>query len=121
MDELKRLIANRLKSARSEKGLTQGEVADALGMERASYTQIETGRNMLTIPNLIKLQAILGKPITYFLGLGTEDLTAEEVYWLELYRALPEGMPKDYVMAMVEGLVNKAKDFRDEDSEESEV
>ncbi len=105
---MKTIISNRLKSARVEKGFTQAEIAEALGMERGSYTQIETGRNMLTLENLVKLPKVLGKPVTYFLGIVTDNLPDDEAELLELYRALPPGELKDNVLITVRATVQQA-------------
>ncbi|MFC1976116.1 helix-turn-helix domain-containing protein [Chloroflexota bacterium] len=109
MDELRKTIADRLKFAREEKGLTQNDVAEILGVERASYAHVETGRNMLTIPNLFKLQEILDKPVTYFLDIGIGDLTADETELLELYRAIPPGDLKENVMNILRTTAQQAR------------
>jgi len=111
MNELRQTIAERLKSARVDKGLTQDDVAERLGIVRSSYAHYETGRNMITVEHLIKLQDVLEKPVNYFLGVKTAQLTVEESDWLELYRALPPGPARDYAAAMIRGLVNEMKDF----------
>lgn len=87
MSDLKKLIAGRLRTAREDAELTQNDVAEILGIERASYTQIETGRNWLTIENLFKLQKALNRPVHYFLGLpGMDGLSSDEAELLRLYR-----------------------------------
>jgi transcriptional regulator with XRE-family HTH domain len=109
MDELRETIADRLKLAREEKGLTQNDVAEILGIERASYAHIETGHNMLTIPNLFKLQEILDKPVSYFLNIGIGDLTADETELLELYRAIPPGDLKENVLNILRTTARQAR------------
>lgn len=90
MGDVRQMIVARLRAAREDAGLTQSEVADALGIARSSYTQIETGRNTLSIEHLALLPAILHKPVAYFLGLATGDLASDEAELLELYRTLNE-------------------------------
>jgi len=89
MDTLARRIGKAIKAARLSAGLTQEEVAVPLGIGRAAYSNIENGHSNITIDHLLKLPYILHKPVTYYLGIGTENLTDEEMEWLELYRILP--------------------------------
>ena len=64
-------------------------MAAPLGIGRAAYSNIENGLSLITVDHLLKLPHILHKPVTYFLGIGTENLSADEAEWLELYRLLP--------------------------------
>lgn len=49
------MSAYRLKVCRDKAGLTQQQVADYLGIGRPAYVHIETGRNDLIVPHLLKL------------------------------------------------------------------
>lgn len=89
MNTLAKRIGTAIKAARLSSGLTQEEVAAPLGIGRAAYSNIENGHSNITIDHLLKLPHILHKPVTYYLGIDTENLTAEEMEWLELYRILP--------------------------------
>ena len=89
MNTLAKRIGKAIKAARLSAGLTQEEVAVPLGIGRAAYSNIENGYSNITIDHLLKLPYILHKPVTYYLDIDTENLTAEEVEWLELYRILP--------------------------------
>ncbi len=109
MENFKQLVISRLKTAREEVGLTQGELADLLGMARSSYTQIETGRNSLSIENLAKLPGILNKSVNYFLGIGTDDLTADEVELLDIYRSIPPGDLKENVLIYLRATAQQAR------------
>jgi len=66
--DLLNIIAARLKSARQEANLTQSEIAEMLGLQQTSFSQIETGRVLLRVDHLAKLAKILNKPADYFLG-----------------------------------------------------
>src|SRR5262245_26441909 len=97
MDDLARQIGKRLKEARQEAQLTQEEAGNALGIGRAGYANIETGRSLLTIDHLIKLPNIFHKPVAFFLGLDG-NLTEDEAELIELYRKLP----REYKLANLE-------------------
>lgn len=102
-------IGNRIKAARLSAGLTQEEVAAPLGIGRAAYSNIENGHSMVTVDHLMKLPHILHKPVTYFLGIDSAHLTAEEGEWLELFRALPPEA-KELVVGFVKVAVQQAKE-----------
>lgn len=94
MNNLKTVIANRLRAARESAGYTQAEIADLLKIERGSYTLIETGKNALRVEHLVKLCSILGKSPQYFLGLPSKinGLDTDESAIVDLYRALPAAL-----------------------------
>ena len=55
----KKELALKLRKYRENSGLSQIAVANALGMERSSYTVYETGRSQPKISTLIKIANIL--------------------------------------------------------------
>lgn len=87
VNKLAKQIGKRLKEARENMQLTQEEVGAALGIGRAAYANIETGRSLLGVDHLLNLPSILHKPVTYFLGVNGE-LPQDEAEWLEVYRSL---------------------------------
>ena len=62
------MVFERLKQLRREKGYTQAEVAQLLGIDRRSYCSYETGVNSINAQTLIKLSKIYGASIDYMLG-----------------------------------------------------
>lgn len=48
-------LEKRLKTLRKEKKLTQGQVADVLGLQRTTYTKYETGRSQPTLDTICRL------------------------------------------------------------------
>lgn len=60
------LIGKKIQALRKTRGMTQIQLADALGLERASISNYETGRRY---PSLVQLEAIckvLGVSLEYF-------------------------------------------------------
>lgn len=92
-----RVLAARLKSARDDMRLSQAEVAECLGLNQSAYAHIETGRNALKIEHLVKLPQILYKPVSYFLGLPSNDLSDDEAELLHLYRSLSAMAQSDII------------------------
>ncbi|SNU04654.1 DNA-binding transcriptional regulator, XRE-family HTH domain [Lachnospiraceae bacterium] len=75
-------IADRIRQSRESKNLTKTEMADLLDMTSDNYTRIESGRQLCTTTNLIKICRILGVSADYLLFAGTEDGFVAEVRML---------------------------------------
>lgn len=58
---------NRIKEIREDKGLTQIQIAKAMGITQRNYSYIETGKTMLTEDILIKLADYYNTSIDYLL------------------------------------------------------
>ena len=58
---------NRLREIREDKGLTQMQIAKAIGITQRNYSYIETGKTMLTEDILIKLADYYNTSIDYLL------------------------------------------------------
>lgn len=107
---LAREIGRRLKAARENERLTQEEIATALGIGRAAYANIETGRSLLTVEHLIKLPKILKQPVTYFLGIEI-DMDEDEARLLAAFRALPkEGPARSFAYRAVWSMTRALED-----------
>ena len=59
MNERIRLVGNRLKLLRIQKGLGQNEFAKLMGISQAHLSNIEGGRSNITLSNLLKLHDVL--------------------------------------------------------------
>ena len=59
-----REVALRLQLARKRDGRTQADVAEALGMPRASYANVERGRQRVPVDLLWRVAVVLGVPLT---------------------------------------------------------
>lgn len=61
-------IANKIKAARIELGISQSTLADLLHQERSSISYIERGKIGIAADRLIDFSKALKKPIVYFLS-----------------------------------------------------
>ncbi len=68
-EELYIKIGSRLRAARDQKGLNGIEVGEKLGMDRASLSHIERGKNMPTLFNFLKLCMLYDVDPSYILML----------------------------------------------------
>ncbi len=65
MDDTAVEIAARLRSARQNAGLSQGQVARLLGLHRPTVTEIEAGRRKVAVHELKKLASIYRVSFTW--------------------------------------------------------
>ena len=68
-------LAERLRRARQEKGLSQEEVAEAVKVNRRTVYVWEAGRAEPTQPRLESLSALYEKPAEYFIAGEGDEVT----------------------------------------------
>lgn len=79
----------RLKAARLAAGRSQQEIADALGVDKTTYSGYETGRRQPDLFRLRRLSQILGYSADQLLELGPADSpTPEELERVKKFRLL---------------------------------
>jgi Zn-dependent peptidase ImmA (M78 family)/DNA-binding XRE family transcriptional regulator len=79
-------MARRLKEARLNRGLTQEEAADAVGIPRTAVVSIESGKRAVSTLELSKFSKAYHRPVSYFFE---DDAAAVEAADLILARQLP--------------------------------
>ena len=62
-------LGKRLKELREERGLTQKQVADALGIHSVTYLHYEKGHHEPPLSLLADMAAFFGESVDYLLGL----------------------------------------------------
>jgi transcriptional regulator with XRE-family HTH domain len=72
------VVGERLRQARETLGLTQADVAGALGIPRTSLLAIEAGRRKVTGLELRRLARIYRRPIEWLLGGEPPAVNAED-------------------------------------------
>lgn len=87
---------DRLRELRNQKGFTQQQMADYLGVVQSAYHYYETGMNEPGMDILIKMAALLETSIDYLVGNtdypGVVNLTESESSIIATYRSLPENI-----------------------------
>jgi transcriptional regulator with XRE-family HTH domain len=63
VDDLARLVGERLRAARRERGLSVGALADEAGVGKGSLSEIENGIRNTTLSTLYSLAGALGVPL----------------------------------------------------------
>ena len=82
-------FTQQLKAARQASGYSQQEVAQALGVDKTTYSGYETGRRQPDLPRLRRLAQILAVSADCLLELAPpEALSPEEIKRIKKYRLL---------------------------------
>jgi len=73
-------IANRLKTIRTAKGISQEKMAEEIGLAYVTYTKLENGAHNLTTKNVKKASKILGvtTDLLLFGNTGTDKFNFDE-------------------------------------------
>ena len=70
---------NRIAQARIDAGLTTSELAEKLGVDKATVSNWESGRRQLALDRLIQISELLNVSVTYLLGLDEHVSPSEPV------------------------------------------
>jgi transcriptional regulator with XRE-family HTH domain len=72
-------IGNRIRRARQIRGLTQGELADQLGITKQAISQFEKDQVRVSDEQLRRISRILKKPLPYFNPESSADIQKEDI------------------------------------------
>jgi len=92
-----RVLARRIKRAREDAGLSQGRLGEYLGIDQSAVSKIENGTTEVGALRLLQIAEILGRPVTWFLGVDT-DLAGDEAELVHLYRQIDDERMRAMVM-----------------------
>lgn len=112
-------LAENLKNARISKGLTQQQVADALGITKSTYSGYELGRREPDAIKLTKLSRLLGTSGDVLLETGLGEDANKKIPQTPSKKAT-EGMSAEDILlrfARSAGLLNDNQDLSDDDFE----
>jgi len=94
------LIAARLREAREMTGLTQGQVAEMLGLHRPSISEAEAGRRRVSAEELSHLAEIYGVRLSWLAGSEDEDSDQQTDRLKLAARELAKLKPDDFERLM---------------------
>jgi transcriptional regulator with XRE-family HTH domain len=72
-NEMRAVIAGRLREARLYIGISQEETANAVGLTRTAIVQIEKGERRVEAVELTRLAAVYQRPVEHFTDSQAED------------------------------------------------
>lgn len=94
-------IAQRIRGARKEAGLTQAELAEKIGISTNAVAKLETNLMTASLQTLVNIANVLGLDINYFLrGAGQEERQA----LLESLVGKLSKREKEFLIHIVNGL-----------------
>lgn len=87
--------ATRLRLARENAGLSQGQVAKILGLHRPSISEVEAGRRKVSTEELVELARIYGVSVSWLAGAESKgDDPRIELAARELAKLKPEDLDR---------------------------
>ena len=90
-------LGQRIRSARRDAGLSQGQLAGALNTTQSAISLYEAGQRSVGIDMLLNVARILNRPLHYFLGEDGDMLYVKDSDIAELIAELeqhPEDLPE---------------------------
>ncbi len=69
-----KLVGNKVKKARREKGITQEKFAEELGVSVSFISQVESGDKKFNLSRISEVSQILEKPVGYFIDGYSEEV-----------------------------------------------
>jgi transcriptional regulator with XRE-family HTH domain len=91
----RQIIAERVREARRMSGLSQGQVAKMLGLQRPSVTEMEAGNRGVSAEELAKLAEVYDVSVSWLLGEGAERSDAKDARLQLAARELTKLKPED--------------------------
>ena len=83
-------MAARLKDAREYLGLSQDDVATAIGISRPAVTNIESGNRKVEAVELAQLAKLYGRPVNYLLSGENEEVPEKFAFYARTFKDLSE-------------------------------
>ncbi len=85
-------IGQRIKAARMEKGLSQGELGELIGCSNNHMSHVEVGQTKVSLTMLMRLSVVLEKDFDYFL-LDTPYVRRDRIIDSEILKKMEKCSP----------------------------
>jgi transcriptional regulator with XRE-family HTH domain len=95
VENRRQVIASRIREARRMAGLSQGQVAELLKLQRPSVSEIEAGNRGVSAEELAQLAEIFDVSVDWLLGTGVHVLNVHDDRLHLAARELRKLKPKD--------------------------
>lgn len=110
-DEGKKRLGERIRRARHDANLKQGDLASRLGVSQGVISNVETGVSTIDVPDLPRWAEALNKPIMYFYIDDTMNMEDRAAAILSMF---PEDR-MNFVLQMLENLALTMREHQSED------
>ena len=74
MANFREMVGARLRQARVHAGFSQESLAKRLGFSQEGYSGMERGRTLIGLDVLMEICEVLGRQVTYFVGVGVPGM-----------------------------------------------
>jgi transcriptional regulator with XRE-family HTH domain len=101
--ERRQLMADRLREARTTRGLTQIDVEREIGIHRSGISDIETGHRGVTALEIHRLSRLYGRSVAWLVGDDDEEET--DIQLLRIIQDLTDG-ERAYVLTFARFLAS---------------
>src|SRR5258708_397633 len=89
------IIASRIREARKAAGLSQGQVARLLGLQRPSVSEMEAGNRRVSADEITRLAELFDVRSSWLLGEGAEHVDPHDTKLQLAARELQKLKPED--------------------------
>lgn len=113
-DQKRAAIAERIKEARRQAGLSQGQVAKLMGLHRPSVSEIEAGNRRVSAEELATLGELFDVSVAWLVGDAPESVETDDPRIQLAARELKKLKPQD-----LERLLRLLASMRDGDGKSS--
>ena len=103
-------VGHKIRDLRKINHMTQVKFSERIHMTQQTLSRYETGKNPVPNDVLQNIAREFGVPVSYFLGISTEDYTEDELCLLEYYRRVDNRLKErmlDLVRIMAENFVEE--------------
>lgn len=112
-EQKRAIIASRIREARRAAGLSQGQVARLLGLQRPSVSEMEAGRRRVSGEEITRLAELFDVKPSWLLGEGAETADPHDTKLQLAARELAKLKPED-----LDRLLALLASINDEDSKQ---
>src|SRR5207247_8401296 len=95
IDNKRAIVASRIREARKAAGLSQGQVARLLGLQRPSVSEIEAGNRRVSADEIGRLAELFEVRASWLLGEGAEKADPHDARLHLAARELAKLKPED--------------------------
>lgn len=114
-EDMSQLIGETLASLRKQRGFTQVELAERLGVSQNVVSEYERGKSRLTAPMIVQIAELLGVSSDELLGLKANKTKKRPKGWMSHRLRRVEDLPaadRKMVLRFIDGLVARQNTSR---------
>jgi transcriptional regulator with XRE-family HTH domain len=110
-----KLLGKRIRTERTNRGLTQDNLAEAVGVSSPYIGQIERGERGVSLETLINICNYFHETADYLLGehYTWKDVDYYKTQWAKLMNNVPFDFQQEYIQKIVKTMVDNMEEFQE--------